>query len=162
MTATANIYQLLFNGNSSAYPTISLRSVFTTTRIAPGMPALVRLLNLDLNTDPQSATQQLLGLNMALHCAHGAAAGIVRAVMRYNGLRGGIADLVLIATMRLLSARNWQQMVERVWSWGWVSEAGAQMGWYVSALKDFWASPEYQDPVVGELMREYAALTLRK
>ncbi|KAF4414671.1 hypothetical protein FACUT_14071, partial [Fusarium acutatum] len=64
---------------------------FFTSRpnsLVPGK-TLARLISIV----PQS-NNEMWGLNMAMHYGQGALAGVIRAVMSYNGVRGPFADFM--------------------------------------------------------------------
>ncbi|KAJ4177574.1 hypothetical protein NW755_013766 [Fusarium falciforme] len=66
---------------------------------------------------------EMWGLNMAMHYGQGALAGVIRAVMAYNGVRGPFSDFMFIGIRLLIdqTLENW-------------TGVGA-LPWYVDANK---------------------------
>jgi hypothetical protein len=53
--------------------------------------------------------REMWGLNMAMHYGQGALAGVIRAVMTYNGVRGPFGDFMFIGIRLLIdqTLENW-------------------------------------------------------
>ncbi|EEP81257.1 conserved hypothetical protein [Uncinocarpus reesii 1704] len=79
--------------------------------LVPGR-ALEGLLNLAPRTD-----NQMFSLNVMMNYAEGAVAGVARAVMSFNGIRGPIADFLFVGVRMLIdqSLEVWSG----VGSWPW-------------------------------------------
>ncbi|CAP96226.1 hypothetical protein E8E15_004281 [Penicillium rubens] len=89
---------------------------FFTSRPSSYVPGhtLERLLSFPTRPD-----EERFGLNMAMHYGQGAVAGIIRAIMSANGIRGPFADFMFISVRLLIdqSLENWTQVGAPPWSW---------------------------------------------
>ncbi|KAK3952458.1 hypothetical protein QBC32DRAFT_324375 [Pseudoneurospora amorphoporcata] len=87
-----------------------------TSRPNSYVPArtLERLLSVRASTDTE-----LWGLNMAMHYGQGAAAGVIRALMSWNGIRGPFADLIFVGVRLLIdqTLENWTGVGALPWTW---------------------------------------------
>ncbi|CAG8910194.1 unnamed protein product [Penicillium egyptiacum] len=89
---------------------------FFTSRPNSYVPGhtLERLLSFPVRPD-----EERFGLNMAMHYGQGAVAGIIRAIMSANGMRGPFADFMFISVRLLIdqSLENWTKVGAPPWSW---------------------------------------------
>lgn len=87
---------------------------FFTSRPSSYVPGhtLERLLSFPTRPD-----EERFGLNMAMHYGQGAVAGIIRAIMSANGIRGPFADFMFISVRLLIdqSLENWTQVGAPPW-----------------------------------------------
>ncbi|EXK23394.1 hypothetical protein FOMG_19826 [Fusarium oxysporum f. sp. melonis 26406] len=89
---------------------------FFTSRpnsLVPGK-TLARL----ISVAPQSK-DEMWGLNMAMHYGQGALAGVIRAVMSYNGVRGPFADFMFTGIRLLIdqTLENLTGVGALPWTW---------------------------------------------